>query len=603
VKALALKELREHGWVLMALVLLLTAGVVGQLTVYAEDYGRFAVYRRFVIVLGPVGALVAGHRLVVREYSGKTQLFLEQLPIRRADVVFTKWLLGWAWCVAVVVLGWAFSWAWRSQSEVISGSDAAHAIVAGVLWISVFWAVCFVAGLLGRHRWLLWGLLACLGVAVERTSEVELDTVPVFHMIGPQLESARVWPEKADVVASFAIVGIGLATAWTLAVMRQGALAALFAGRTTARERIFAVCAVMVGLLAVSAISKEREKPAFTLGSVTPFQSVAGPIGVLPGRGVTAWQAQQMTHLLAADVVSFVEAMGYPRLPGVYVLSQAGLDADVVLAVPLADRDGIVFRANLADDRLDPLNVRYRILHSIVSRHTGDRALEEDRHWLLDGLAAWWTVRDDEAGRALMRKRSAAAPLSLSMESVRRWTETFERAGDCFGMGLSFTLFDTLVEELGMPRAVALARQVFVKPHRDVRDWLFETPLSKSLADAGVDWPALVARAEAARQTQGPPSRYRAGVEWVSEGGGQRRARFTLAKEPQPVGAWRALLARVGPWQNAVADTEPTRVDARGPSVMANEVFVEGTRVFLAIETDDRDLACTARVFQAWQDL
>ena len=77
------KEAREHGPVLAATAVI---GLVALFTILgvAEDAGgRFVGLARFLLMLGPLIALVLANRLLVREYTGRTQFFLETLPIGR----------------------------------------------------------------------------------------------------------------------------------------------------------------------------------------------------------------------------------------------------------------------------------------------------------------------------------------------------------------------------------------------------------------------------------------------------------------------------------------------------------------------------------------
>jgi len=599
-RRLVLKELKEHGWVLAVLFVLFGLGLAGLLSRDDEDGGRFAALQSFLWTFGPVGALVAGNRLVVREYGGKTQLFLEVLPISRLRVAVTKWLFGLGWVWLSGVTAWAVNLWWQRRNTIVSWEDALHALVPALLWLAACWSLCFVAGLLGRHRLLFWSLLGVSVYALEEVAQLELRATPPFHLVSDVLSAANDWPAAVDVLTCVAIIVVGLVTGLVLAVAGEGSIASALSGRMTSRERILSVTVVLGGFALVATLNRNRDRPAFALESVKPTESPVGPIGVLPGEGVSPEQAQGLVERVAVEVVTLVKALDFPRLAGVYVVSQRGLDPDVILRVPLGEKDGVVYRANLADSRFDELNLRYRILHTIISDHTADRALEEDRHWLLDGLATYWTVRGDSEGRAMLRRRAAASPVSLSVESVHRWSETFEAAGDCFGMAISFTLVDAAIDELGEAAVIELAKQTFRKPHKDLRDFFTERSVEGQLHEKGLDFAQLVSRAEAARRNSGAPTDYRGKYELVSQGGGQQKVRFSLERDGAPVMRWRGLSASTGPWQSGVSDSEPTRVDARSGEAMAPATYTSGERLFLAIEVDDAELKCSARVMQAW---
>jgi hypothetical protein len=604
VRHLVLKELKEHGWVLLALVVLFGAGLGVQLSRADDDGGRFVALRGFLVTWGLVASLVAGNRLVVREYSGRTQLFLEALPIGRLRVVLTKWLLGLGWAGVLAVSAWGATWWWASRTMALPFDEARYALLPALVWLALVWSLCFVAGLLGRYRLLFWIVLGLVLYGLDTVGQVHLFELPPFHLVSEQLAVSNAWPNAVDLLVALGGAGLFTVAGLVLATAGEGAIATTLSGRMTSRERLAAVSTMLVGFLLFSALSKDRDRPAFALESVTPKDSVAGPIGVLPGEGVSEEAARALVEQLAVDVVTFTQAMRYPPLDGVYVVSQRGLDPDIILRAPLGGQDGIVLQANLADDRFDPVNLRYRVLHSIVGDVTKNRGLEEDRHWLLDGLATWWVVRGDDAARALQRRRAAAAPVGLSTRSLARWDETFERLGDCFGMAVSFTLVDALAEDVGEDAVVDVFRRVFVKPRGDVRDVLFEEKLGAVLKTKGVDFEALVARAESARRNVGtPPSRYEGAVELVPQGGGQWRAAFTLSKDGQPVTRFRGLSAQAGPWEAGMGDTELSRVDARTVRALATGVFASGERLFFAIEVDDADLRCSARVHQEWRVL
>ena len=82
-RALIVKELRQH-WLAFSLSMgLCGLGVLLLVLVVAsEDSGSwFRVLKQFLQTFYVIMALVVCNRLVVREYQGRTQLFLDVLPI------------------------------------------------------------------------------------------------------------------------------------------------------------------------------------------------------------------------------------------------------------------------------------------------------------------------------------------------------------------------------------------------------------------------------------------------------------------------------------------------------------------------------------------
>lgn len=600
-RRLVQKELREHGWVLGVLAVLCALGLAVMLSRSDDEGARFSALKDFLLTYGVVAALVAGNRLVVREYTGKTQLFLEVLPVSRLRVALTKWLLGLSWVWLVGLAAWGATWWWQTRTLPMAFEAARYALAPTLLWLGLLWAVCFLAGLLGRYRLVFWVIVGLCLYALGEVGQVQVMETPPFHLVSEVLAVANGWPAARDVVVSLTLTALCLVVGLALTTAGEGSIAATLSGRMTSRERLLAFSTLFLGFFVFAALTRNRSRPPFALEAVTPTQSAVGPIGVLPGEGVSEAQAAELVQAIAGDVVSFVQALQLPALSGVYVVTQRGLDPDVFLRVPLGDKDGIVLRANAADPRFDPHVLRYRILHAVITDATANRALEEDRHWLLDGLATAWTVRGDDAARARLRLRAAASPVGLTKDSVANWNETFERAGDCFGMAIAFTLVDALTDELGEAQVVEVARRAFPKPHRDLRDALFEERLPALLAEQRVDFAALIARAEAARRNAGGPHGYDATAELVPQGGGQVRVTFSLSRGGMPVTRWRGLTASTGPWQVGIGDTEAARVDARGGEATAAGLFTSGERLFLAVEVDDEALGCSARVLQDWR--
>ena len=122
--ALVRKELREHGWVIALALVLYALSLAGMLKQAEELGGRFVALTRHARSLGPLIAVLLANRLFAREYSGHTQLFLETLPIGRARVFWTKWMLGLG-CVALSTAGaWYGNLRWIARTELVDRRGA-----------------------------------------------------------------------------------------------------------------------------------------------------------------------------------------------------------------------------------------------------------------------------------------------------------------------------------------------------------------------------------------------------------------------------------------------------------------------------------------------
>jgi len=137
--ALVRKELGEHGWVL-TIALAFDALALTAVSAAAADVGRMAAVVRFAAVAGPLNALVVANRLFAREYGGRTQLFLEVLPISRARVFATKWLLGCGFIALTTLAAWWATLSWQRRVEVISLPDALGVLLATFAGSLGYWA-------------------------------------------------------------------------------------------------------------------------------------------------------------------------------------------------------------------------------------------------------------------------------------------------------------------------------------------------------------------------------------------------------------------------------------------------------------------------------
>src|SRR5690606_35899066 len=166
--ALLRKELSEHGAVL-GVTALLAALVLFALLVQAESElgGRFVGLTRFSMLFGFLIPIVLANRLLVREYAGRTQLFLETLPLGRARAFATKWLLGCVLSMLTAVLAWAWTVETIVETEALGLRDALAPLPAVLTFWFTAWCFASMAGMLGRYRYVVWAIAALLVIVLE----------------------------------------------------------------------------------------------------------------------------------------------------------------------------------------------------------------------------------------------------------------------------------------------------------------------------------------------------------------------------------------------------------------------------------------------------
>jgi hypothetical protein len=598
--ALARKELREH-----AVVFLIAAGVsalmlASRLMLDEEGGGRFSALLGFIAFGGVMNAMIAANRLFVREYASRTQLFLEVLPIGRARVFTTKWLLGLGWLVFMNVSAFSITLRQKRAEEVIGWSDAWPVLVATLAFITAVWSFAAMAGMLGRHRYTAWiALITLLAVTLE-AGGLATDEIPVLRLLGQHVAMGRIASFRA-VLEALGVSVVFTAAAAALALVGSGAMASALSRRMTARERVFMLVSVFAAGFLYQTLKDQRSKPVFVMKDAVYAHSNYAFFGVMTTLSFDKERAQALAHVLRSDVEDLLAALRYPlgaikehTFRGVFVLPQEGLDRFVLERAALGARDGIVLRVSPEVPR-DLL--RMEVLHALIGDTTEQRASKEDRHALLDGFSAYWALRDDAEGRERWWLRAAASRLPISTATLLRWDETGEQLGDCMASSLAFAVVDTLAQQLGEARLIALMAKVFAVPHDDLRV-LFETTPRAHLARAGVRWKALAAKAEKARLVvraarsdeldMRPVLSARIAVVHDKQSG----VRVTAALDGEP--SYRVLYTELPIWARGAHGF--SRFDARAPKVTLPISPRRGTRMFVAIEVQDVLLDCPVRV-------
>lgn len=593
--ALLRKELAEHG-VVLAVTGLLTGLLLFAMLLQADRDlgGRFVGLIRFSFMFGWLIPLVLAHRLLVREYGGRTQLFLETLPIGRARAFATKWLLGCGLTLLAAGLGWLAALQSIRRSEVLPWQDAAGTgLAVGVFWFTA-WCFASMAGMLGRYRYVVWAACALCYLVLTSVAGVPLREAPVIRLLGPDVQMARGVPDPAVFLTALAIAFASAAGAAVLALHGAGAMSSALARRMTARERVFVLVAFAAVLTVAAMLERKPEQPPFEITDGERVQGRYATVGVMPTVDVDAATARDLARILVEDSDELIDALALDTRPPIFILPQQGLDRTAMQRAAVSGAEGIVIRVapNAPRDR-----VRSLVGHSVLVDATHARAIRDDRHVLLDGLTAHWALRDDDDARSLWQLRAAAAVPSVAAGDLTGWARTSEQLGECIALALSLSVYDVLVEQLGTARTLALMRDVFAAPHDDARALLERRPAAQ-LADAGLDWATLAeltrARHESLREQHAAAIASRLAVK--ADIAARRVAGRGVEIEVRIDGAERFAVhyARLRPWTRSVEDMP--RLDVHGQRTVLPLSSARGDRVLVAVELDDPILDCPVRI-------
>lgn len=592
--ALLRKELREHG-IVLAVALSLSGIVLVGLSVQAAQGmgGRFVGLMRFSYMIGPLLVLVIANRLFVREYGGRTQLFLETLPIGRARVFATKWLLGCVLTLGIAAVAWWASLRGIRSSEVLATEAALGVLYCVLIFWATLWSFAAFGGMLGRYRYVLWGAVLLLVFLASNVAGIRLFDMPVLRLLGTDVQQASGLPEQKDFAAAGIVALVCFVGAAALALYGAGAMASALAKRMTARERVFMLVSFMAVMTAAFMLEPKPVQPPFEITDGVRVSGRTVEVGVLPTADLDAAAARRLAATLADDVDGLADVFGYDDETRVFVQPQRGLDRHTVERALMINAAGVVLKS--APDAPRDL-IRTLVAHSVIGDATLDRGMREDRHVFFDGFSALWALRDDPAASDLWTLRAAAVDGPLTAADLKAWAHTSERFGECVALAIAYNVVAALDEELGQDRNLELMRTLFSRPYDDVRV-LFERSPGRVLRDFGTDWERVAASAEARRAAAQRrfATELAARPRVTADVSARRDPAYGTLIETTLTGVDRYFVyyAPLGPWTADVGGLP--RLDVRGTHGTLPISPPRGSRFVVAIEYDDPVLDCPVR--------
>jgi hypothetical protein len=606
-RALLLKEWREHRgpWLLLnllvAILLLLMLVAEEQ---YAEKGSLFELLRVPSMLLCSVGALFAAHRLVVREYGQRTQLFLEALPLSRTRILVTKLVLGTAVLLLPLALSLLVLWSRAREHEDVSARFVLLLALRAGTPVLLGWSLFALAGLLGRYRNPLYLFLAIATFAADHLTGFDLSHSGPFALLGADFAFERHRIPWDDLVVCWALTAAAGALCFGLVLYRDGTLAELFSQRMSHREKVFIAC-VLVGLFTVITMMDEAKKrQPFTLHEAEKARVKESAVQVAFGVGFPRERARRMAEQLADSLLSLSDYLGLERLPAVAVLPIRELDADVFQRAKLEKADGVVVRANLAAPDFDPRAFEAFLFREVLIQASDGMVLREERQWLLDGFTTWWAHRDEEE-----RLSARAAVASREDFDSRGWLTTRERLGSCLSGALAARGVQVLHAQLGEQSFREVMRRLLAGPPGTGLWGLWKEPrLASLLRERGGHSEEELMRLwrealQGDREAHPRELKRLAGMSpslmLVAESAETFRLEHTLQAEEEGTPARYALLHhKLKPFENEVAphelsrqDTVPSPSGARLPQALAR-----GDRWLFVVQVESEALGCPIRL-------
>lgn len=239
IRALIGKELRQHGFAVVFLLLLPFAILIlisSNALLRRAGGGGFEAVHLLLITVIPLVSLVLGQLLIAQEFRHKTQLFLEGLPLPRWRMLAVKFGLGLvlilsAAAIALIYTGWT-----ARHTEAMTPRFAALLAARTAAWTLCVYTLCFAHAFLGRYR-IFFGVAIAFGLFAMSSLDLSLSEFGPFALMDQRFSYERlIWPGKALAMSGALILllaGIG----FYLGLVRDSTVAALLAEKMSTRKK------------------------------------------------------------------------------------------------------------------------------------------------------------------------------------------------------------------------------------------------------------------------------------------------------------------------------------------------------------------------------
>jgi hypothetical protein len=587
------KELRHHAAVIGLVLLLLPLGWVFFLLAalgapttvsYTEVHVSF-----MRVLLVPLGFAV-GNRLVVSELYGRTQLFLEALPIGRYEPFVVKWALGAAILVGAALASLAAAILVASVREPIDAGFVVSLLSRTTIFTLTLWSFLFTMGLLGKLRVPIYLVLGLALLVLAETTELELLRFGPFALIGPDLPLSRAGVPWSEALVSLAIAaafgGAGLA----LLSVREGSVQEVLSKPMSSRE-LAMVGIASVGILVVwSGLQPAPQPSPYLMSGEHVVRARSVPLVVGHAGEDTRAAAEDLVARLEPSLVALQGAMGWSALPEARVVLRTSLDGRTFEVARLRAGDGALVRANFRPEaRPDLEGLEAALVRALLDDRSNGRARFEPQAWVRAGFPLWWARCGPHRGAPspceLSVERRAIAQLALHAAGdggagrgvdrarIAAWDSLREEEGERVAESLAATGIATLARLAGTEAPARLARSLFSRwvddDSRVVLTTLF-SPIDARLHEAaGIDEVAL----------------FRS---WREDLAADRAAR--------PVSA---LLGRASPRPSARVEIEPREGSQRVITVDVEVPWADTEGVVVTVLTEA--LAPFDRVVEPWE--
>ncbi|MGB7346775.1 MAG: hypothetical protein WBD20_21315 [Pirellulaceae bacterium] len=401
ISTLLRKELVEHGWVFAILLpisllgfVLVVAGTALQEVGSVLDTIRFFGLSFHILV-----TMVVCNRLVVQEYSGKTQLFLEGLPISRWAMLITKYCLGFAIVAGLMTICFLIASLVASRQEMIDAIFVQIMVARLFAYVFLTYSFFFMMGLLGRYRIPIYlAIIVGLMIFTDVTSFDVYSQGPLA-LLNDQFAFERVKLPTNNVLGCVAAGAVFVSVAMMMGLMREGSMASLMAERMSQREKLFASVGVLMLLFIGSSLDAKRVPDPYVIPDAYVRDEddvtvhVESPDAFFSD-GDQADQVAKLANAIHKDLVAVRRYLAIDEMPTLMLINRRDLDPVQYETPSLANASGVLLRMNYLSPEFDYAKVRPQLIDIALSHASHFNAIYEPQCWVLEGFSDYWPRRD-----------------------------------------------------------------------------------------------------------------------------------------------------------------------------------------------------------------
>ncbi len=459
------KDLREHSLALLSLA----AGLIGvalmslaQLRSGEFTMSSFEVVRFALISVVPLIVLIAGNRLIVREYTGGTRKFVESLPLKPSVPLLVKYLFG---LVYLLLLGGILVFmaaALAGPAEFIDQRYVSLLLLKTGTVITLYWSIAFFISFTGKLRLVLYLILGLSLLYLINMPAFDATRLAPIALMDHQLFvfEREIIPWN-DIIGTLMLAAGFVTAAFSLALINEGSMAEQL-GKPVSRRNMAAMLILAFGILGVYGNLQNVSDPVLqdfsgeaVLGTDVPNLEVSY-IG-----SEYRLQAQTAMDNLTTLLERFRSDTGLPPLPRL----QIALNTDIErLDVYPEFSDGVLVTANFTDYNYYEHSMMNTIaLHHMMLLLTNGRWDFESMHWLLDGLSRWWAEGASDSATSqnntehFAKAIIATQRLPPDLHPLLPWQRLMDVLGFEAAGALAYTALLYLAETKGEQTVIDLA--------------------------------------------------------------------------------------------------------------------------------------------------